>query len=94
MNIESSLNAILIKNFSNKIISKLNFEDKLLHIIGMIRNRIKDNVPIYMLTGSVALCMNDISKEFIDVSQSSFSVKKLDTPYFDTNRYLLVINHA
>ena len=29
MNIESSLNAILIKNFSNKIISKLNFEDKL-----------------------------------------------------------------
>ena len=60
----------------------------------MIRNRIKDSVPIYMLTGSVALCMNDISKEFIDVSQSSFSVKKLDTPYFDTNRYLLVINHA
>ena len=94
MNIESSLNAVLIKNFSNKIISKLNFEDKLLHIISMIRNRIKDKVPIYMLTGSVALCMNDISKEFIDVSQSIFSVKKLDTPYFDTNRYLLEINHA
>jgi len=94
MNIESSLNAVLIKNFSNKIISKLNFEDKLLHIIGMIRNRIKDKVTIYMLTGSVALCMNDISKEFIDISQSSFSVKKLDTPYFDTNRYLLEINHA
>ena len=94
MNIESSLNAVLIKNFSNKIISKLNFEDKLLHIISMIRNRIKDKVTIYMLTGSVALCMNDISKEFIDISQSSFSVKKLDTPYFDTNRYLLVIDHA
>jgi 16S rRNA (guanine(527)-N(7))-methyltransferase RsmG len=94
MNIESSLNAVLIKNFSNKIISKLNFEDKLLHIIGMIRNRIKGKVPIYMLTGSVSLCMNDISKEFIDISQSSFSVKKLDTPYFDTNRYLLEINHA
>jgi 16S rRNA (guanine(527)-N(7))-methyltransferase RsmG len=94
MNIESSLNAVLIKNFSNKIISKLNFEDKLLHIISMIRNRIKDNVTIYMLTGSVALCMNDISKEFIEISQSSFSVKKLDTPYFDTNRYLLEINHA
>ena len=94
MNIESSLNAVLIKNFSNKIISKLNFEDKLLHIIGMIRNRIKDNVPIYMLTGSIALCMNETSKEFVDISQSSFSVKKLDTPYFDTNRYLLVIDHA
>jgi len=60
----------------------------------MIRDRIKDNVTIYMLTGSVALCMNDISKEFIEISQSSFSVKKLDTPYFDTNRYLLEINHA
>ena len=94
MNIENSLNAILIKNFSNKIISKLNFEDKLLHIIRMIRTRIKGKVPIYMLTGSVSLCMNDISKEFIDISQSRFSVKKLDTPYFDTNRYLLVIKHA
>jgi 16S rRNA (guanine(527)-N(7))-methyltransferase RsmG len=94
MNIESSLNAILIKNFSNKIISKLNFEDKVLHIISMIRSRIEDKVPIYMLTGSIALCMNDISKEFVDISQSSFSVKKLDTPYFDTNRYLLVIKHA
>jgi 16S rRNA (guanine(527)-N(7))-methyltransferase RsmG len=94
MNIENSLNAILIKNFSNKIISKLNFEDKLLHIIRMIRNRIKGKVPIYMLTGSVSLCMNDISKEFIDISQSRFSVKKIDTPFFDTNRYLLVISHV
>ena len=94
MNIENSLNAILIKNFSNKIISKLNFEDKLLHIISMIRSRIKDDAPIYMLTGSIALCMNDISKEFVDISQSTFTVKKLDTPYFDTNRYLLVIKHA
>ena len=94
MNIESSLNAILIKNFSNKIISKLNFEDKLLHIIRMIRTRIKGKVPIYMLTGSVSLCMNDISKEFIDISQSRFSVKKIDTPFFDTNRYLLVISHV
>jgi hypothetical protein len=94
MNIENSLNAILIKNFSNKIISKLNFEDKVLHIISMIRSRIEDKVPIYMLTGSIALCMNDISKEFVDISQSTFTVKKLDTPYFDTNRYLLVIKHA
>ena len=94
MNIKSSLNAILIKNFSNKIISKLNFEDKVLHIISMIRGRIEDKVPIYMLTGSIALCMNETSKEFVDISQSSFSVKKLDTPYFDTNRYLLVIKHA
>jgi 16S rRNA (guanine(527)-N(7))-methyltransferase RsmG len=94
MNIKSSLNAILIKNFSNKIISKLNFEDKVLHIISMIRSRIEDKVPIYMLTGSIALCMNEVSKEFVDISQSSFSVKKLDTPYFDTNRYLLVIKHA
>ena len=94
MNIESSLNAILIKNFSNKIISKLNFEDKVLHIISMIRSRIEDKVPIYMLSGSIALCMNETSKEFVDISQSTFTVKKLDTPYFDTNRYLLVIKHA
>jgi 16S rRNA (guanine(527)-N(7))-methyltransferase RsmG len=94
MNIENGLNAILIKNFSNKIISKLKFEDKLLHIIDMIRNRIEDKIPVYMLTGSIALCMEDVSKDFTDLSQSTFTVKKLDTPYFDTNRYLLVIKHA
>ena len=94
MNIENGLNAILIKNFSNKIISKLKFEDKLLHIIDMIRNRIEDKIPVYMLTGSIALCMEDVSKDFTDLSQSTCTVKKLDTPYFDTNRYLLVIKHA
>ena len=94
MNIEDTPKAVLIKNFSNKIISKLGFEDKLIHIISMIRERIAIETPIYMLTGSPALQLNNLSSEFKDISRSTFQVKKITTPYFSTNRYLVVINHV
>ena len=93
MNIESSLNAILIKNFSNKIISKLNFEDKVLHIISMIRSRIKDKVPIYMLTGSNAIEVeNNINSYSVEFS-SKFELIKIKTPFFSTNRFILRISN-
>ena len=94
MNIEDTPKAVLIKNFSNKIISKLGFEDKLIHIISMIRERIAIETPIYMLTGSPALLLNNLSSDFKDISRSTFQVKKIITPYFSTNRYLVVINHV
>ena len=93
MNIKKSTDAVLIKNFSNKIISKLSFEDKLIYIIKMIRENVLGTPPIYMLTGSIALSMDSQSEEFRRTSKSKFSVKKIDTPYFDTNRYMLVIEH-
>ena len=93
MNIQKTTDAVLIKNFSNKIISKLSFEDKLIYIIKMIRENVLGTPPIYMLTGSIALSMDSQSEEFRRTSKSKFSVKKIDTPYFDTNRYMLVIEH-
>ena len=93
MNIQKTTEAILIKNFSNKIISKLSFENKLIYIIKMIREHVLGTPPIYMLTGSIALSMDSQSEEFRRTSKSKFSVKKIDTPYFDTNRYMLVIEH-
>ena len=94
MNIEDAPKAILIKNFSNKIISKLSFEDKLIHIIRMIRERITNEPPIFMLTGSIALQLNDLSANIRRISKSSFLVKRIETPYFSTNRYLVEINHV
>tara|TARA_B100001093_G_C26592090_1_gene911981 strand:+ start:193 stop:864 length:672 start_codon:yes stop_codon:yes gene_type:complete len=94
MNIEDAPKAILIKNFSNKIISKLSFEDKLIHIIRMIRERITNEPPIFMLTGSIALQLNDLSANIRRISKSSFHVKRIETPYFSTNRYLVEINHV
>ena len=59
----------------------------------MIREHVLGTPPIYMLTGSIALSMDSQSEEFRRTSKSKFSVKKIDTPYFDTNRYMLVIEH-
>ena len=94
MNIEDTPSAVLIKNFSNKIISKLSFEDKLMHITRMVRERITKETPIFMLTGSIALQLNDLSANFKSISESTFHVKKIETPYFPTNRYLVEINHV
>ena len=94
MNIDESLSCVLIKNFSNKIVSKLSFEDKINYIAKVIRNRIDLNIPIYILTGSIALKTKDFSDELKARLRSDFIVTKIQTPYFDTNRYLLEIRYV
>ena len=54
-NDDNNFEAILIKNFSNKEISKLVFTDKIKYLTELVTNKIKSNAPIYMLTGSNAL---------------------------------------
>ena len=94
MNIDESLSCVLVKNFSNKIVSKLSFEDKINYIAKVIRNRIDLNIPIYILTGSIALKTKDFSDELKARLRSDFIVTKIQTPYFDTNRYLLEIRYV
>ena len=94
MNINDQISSVLIKNFSNKIVSKLNFDDKIEHLINIIRSRVNKNTPILMLTGSIALEANNFSDDMKKKLSSSFSTFKIETPYFKTNRYLLVINHV
>ena len=94
MNINDQISSVLIKNFSNKIVSKLNFDDKIEHLINIIRSRVNKNTPILMLTGSIALEANNFSNDMKKKLRSSFSTFKIETPYFETNRYLLVINHV
>ena len=94
MNINDQISSVLIKNFSNKIVSKLNFDEKIEYLINTIRSRLNKNIPIFMLTGSTALEADNFSDETKKKLRSSFSTLKIETPYFDTNRYLLEIKHV
>ena len=90
MNVKPS--AILMKNFSNKIISKMDLESKLCYIISIIRNKLGFDSKIFLLSGSNMLDVNT-DKEFYEVkTNSKLKVIKIETPYFQTNRYLLEIS--
>jgi len=82
---------ILIKNFSNKEISKLAFTDKIKYLTELVTNKIKSNTTIYMLTGSKALELNGgpIKKK---ANIKNIETIKIMTPFFKTNRYLLKIS--
>ena len=90
-NDDNNFEAILIKNFSNKEISKLVFVDKVKYLTELVTNKIKSNAPIYMLTGSNAL---ELKGNLIETKTNikNIEITKIMTPFFKTNRYLLKIS--
>ena len=71
---------VILKNFSNKIISKMNFENKFIYLMRLIKQS-KQVSKAYMLTGSPVLELSkDCLKEF------SVKTKTISSPYFNTNR--------
>ena len=91
MVITESPKAIIFKNFSNKAISKLPFEDKLAYIVNMVRNNLKSTSKIFILTGSNALALNENMQKHAEELSSKLAIIKIKTPYFETNRYILEI---
>ena len=90
-NNDNNFEAILIKNFSNKEISKLVFADKIKYLAELVTNKIKSNAPIYMLTGSNALELKgNLIKTKTNIK--NIEITKIMTPFFNTNRYLLKIS--
>ena len=90
-NDDNNFEAILIKNFSNKEISKLVFADKIKYLTELATNKIKSNAPIYMLTGSNALELKgNLIKTKTNIK--NIEITKIMTPFFKTNRYLLKIS--
>ena len=83
--------AIIFKNFSNKIISKLSFEEKLIYIVNMVRKRLGSTSKIYMLTGSNVLFLKDNMHKYSENLSVKLAITKIETPYFETNRYILEI---
>ena len=72
----------LFKNFSNKKIAKMDFEKKLMYMIGTARCS-KSVKKVYMLTGTPVL---ELSKHFVE--DYTLTVKKISSPFFDTSRYV------
>ncbi len=72
--------SVILKNFSNKKISKMNFEKKFMYLMNMIKKSELVS-KAYMLTGSPVLELSkDCLKEF------SVKTKTISSPYFNTNR--------
>lgn len=90
MNVKPS--AILMKNFSNKIISKMDLESKLCYIISIIRNKLGFDSKIFLLSGSNMLDVNTNKESYEVKTNSKLKVIKIETPFFQTNRYLLEIS--
>ena len=90
MNVKPS--AILMKNFSNKIISKMDLESKLCYIISIIRHKLSFDSKIFLLSGSNMLDVNTNKESYEVKTNSKLKVIKIETPYFQTNRYLLEIS--
>ena len=79
---------VIFKNFSNKKISGLSFEKKMIHINKLLKSRIRTKFTILVLTGSVAL---DIPKSiyFRDSDSVDCKVHELPSPFFDVGKYVL-----
>ena len=91
MIITESPSAIIFKNFSNKVVSKLSFEAKLAYIVNMVRNNLGATSKIFLLTGSNVLTLKDDINKHCDSLNAKIAITKIETPYFDTNRYILEI---
>ncbi len=71
---------VILKNFSNKTISKMNFEKKFTYLMNLIKKN-KDVSKAYMLTGSPVL---ELSKECL--RDFNVNTHVIISPFFDTNR--------
>ncbi len=83
-------NSMLIKNFSNKVISKMSFVQKVKHLYRLMQSRINGKYKVLMMTGSNVLSMPkviDIDKQ----TKAKCTIHKIKTPFFPTNRFILEI---
>ena len=76
----------LFKNFSNKKIAKMDFENKLKYLIGNVKKS-KSVSKVYILTGTPVL---QLSKQFHE--DYKMNVNKIASPYFDTSRYIAEVH--
>lgn len=83
-NLESD--TAIFKNFSNKKISKMGFEQKFRYLM-MTTKKSKSISKAYMLTGSPVL---ELSKDCLEEYKAS--IHKISSPYFDTHRYVVEVH--
>ena len=76
----------LFKNFSNKKIAKMDFENKLRYLIDTVKTS-ESVSKVYILTGTPVL---QLSKQFHE--EYKMNVNKIASPYFDTSRYIAEVH--
>lgn len=76
---------IIFKNFSNKKVSKMHFEEKFIYLLNICKNSCQVS-RVYMLTGSPIL---NLSKTCLNMY--NININKIISPYFDTHRYIAEI---
>ena len=57
----------------------------------MVRKRLGSTSKIYMLTGSNVLFLKDDMHKYSENLSAKLAITKIETPYFETNRYILEI---
>ena len=57
----------------------------------MVRKRLGSASKIFMLTGSNVLVLKDNMDKYSENLSVKLAITKIDTPYFETNRYILEI---
>ena len=73
---------VIIKNFSNKKISKMSYEKKFSYLMNLIKKS-KSVSKAYMLTGSPVL---ELSSTCLD--EFNINTHVINSPYFETNRII------
>ena len=74
-----------MKNFSNKKVSKMKYEEKFSFMMNIIKSNGTAS-KAYMLTGSPVL---ELSKEC--VSKFLLSTSEISSPFFSTSRYVVEV---
>jgi len=92
MKITIAPKSILIKNFSNKKISKLDFQSRVEYFVNLFRKKLNCRAPIIILTGSNVLSFSIDDLCGILNIKIDASIKKINTPFFDTNRFILELS--
>ncbi len=83
------IGAIILKGFSNKVISKMSYHEKISYIMNKIKQNLGENLPVYFLTGSKALELESFQKNKPKDVQKKFVVTEINSPFFEKKRYLL-----
>ena len=81
-NFHLKTDTVVMKNFSNKKISKMDFENKFSYLMNMIKKS-KRVSKAYMLTGSPVL---ELSHKC--VKEFRLKTHKIPSPFFDTHRFV------
>ena len=83
---ELMTDTVVFKNFSNKLISKMTYEEKFIYLMESTKKS-KSVSKAYMLTGSPVIELSDSC-----ISEYNIKVEKLVSPFFSSDRFIAEVH--